>query len=415
MDLALEGQANPIGDRVTDRCRIHLLELLTGRTSLPTVTATLGQVSLQPFVSFAQNREDVVLYRALGHIANGRYLDVGANDPSADSVTRAFYDRGWRGMSIDPVHTYAQAHRDQRPGDVVFEVAVTDVNGTVTLYEVPDTGLSSLHEDVTTVQLSRGREVQPVQVPAHRLGDLLAEAGWQGLDIHFMSLDVEGAEAEVLSGADLSIWRPWVIVIESLEPDTALPSHERWQPELEAAGYRFVLFDGLNRFFVAEEHWDELHDKLSAPANVLDNYEPARSAELRHEVERLSAELSECRDELDGLRTHHLGMVDDREALVADRGRIYRRAEELTHEIEAIRDRERAALASAVAWRTKATAAWTVNAAANEITTNAEVDRLRAAAAGLTHELAATRATLSWRITRPLRAVRRRTQASGHR
>jgi FkbM family methyltransferase len=372
-------------------------------------------VTTHPFISFAQNREDVVLFRALGHITNGRYLDVGANDPTADSVTRAFYDRGWHGMSIDPVRTYAQAHRDQRPGDVVYEVAATDSTGTVTLYEVPDTGLSSLHENVTNVQISRGREVRPVEVPARRLGDLLTETGWQGLDIHFMSLDVEGAEAEVLAGADLGTWRPWVIVVESLEPDTALPSHERWQPQLEAAGYRFVLFDGLNRFFIADEHWDELHDKLSAPANVLDNFESARSAELAHQVDRLRAELSECRAELDGLRAHHLSVVDDREILLTDRGRIYRRAEELTHEIDATRDRERAALASAVAWRTKATAAWTTNAAANGLATSAEVDRLRAATAGLTNELAAIRATLSWRITRPLRAVRRRTRVTGHR
>ena len=61
-----------------------------------------------PFDSFAQNGEDVVLWRALGHIANGRYVDVGANHPTNDSVTRAFYDRGWRGIAIEPDPTYAR-------------------------------------------------------------------------------------------------------------------------------------------------------------------------------------------------------------------------------------------------------------------------------------------------------------------
>ena len=35
------------------------------------------------FQSFAQNFEDVILWRALGHVTNGRYVDVGAADPRA--------------------------------------------------------------------------------------------------------------------------------------------------------------------------------------------------------------------------------------------------------------------------------------------------------------------------------------------
>ena len=43
-----------------------------------------------PFVSHAQNFEDVMLHRALRDIQNGLYLDIGANDPEIHSVTRAF-------------------------------------------------------------------------------------------------------------------------------------------------------------------------------------------------------------------------------------------------------------------------------------------------------------------------------------
>src|SRR3546814_9369254 len=37
-------------------------------------------------------------------------------------------------------------------------------------------------------------------------------------EIHFLTIDVEGAEAEVLNGLSLHNNRPWVIVIESLDP-----------------------------------------------------------------------------------------------------------------------------------------------------------------------------------------------------
>ena len=43
-----------------------------------------------PFVSHAQNFEDVMLWRALGDVKQGFYVDVGAADPVDMSVTKAF-------------------------------------------------------------------------------------------------------------------------------------------------------------------------------------------------------------------------------------------------------------------------------------------------------------------------------------
>lgn len=53
-------------------------------------------------ISYAQNFEDVMLWRALGHIEKGFYVDVGAGDPKLESVTKLFYDMGWNGINIEP-------------------------------------------------------------------------------------------------------------------------------------------------------------------------------------------------------------------------------------------------------------------------------------------------------------------------
>ena len=53
------------------------------------------------FISYAQNFEDVMLWRALKHINNGFYIDIGANDPVVDSVSLAFYENGWRGVHVE--------------------------------------------------------------------------------------------------------------------------------------------------------------------------------------------------------------------------------------------------------------------------------------------------------------------------
>jgi hypothetical protein len=42
------------------------------------------------FVSYAQNFEDVMLWRAFRDVEQGFYVDLGAQDPLVDSVSLAF-------------------------------------------------------------------------------------------------------------------------------------------------------------------------------------------------------------------------------------------------------------------------------------------------------------------------------------
>ncbi len=53
-------------------------------------------------ISYAQNQEDVLLNRVFQGLSDGFYIDVGANDPVVDSVTKLFYDRGWTGINVEP-------------------------------------------------------------------------------------------------------------------------------------------------------------------------------------------------------------------------------------------------------------------------------------------------------------------------
>ena len=46
------------------------------------------------FYTYAQEFEDLVLYVVLRNINKVFYIDVGANDPTHLSVTRAFDERG---------------------------------------------------------------------------------------------------------------------------------------------------------------------------------------------------------------------------------------------------------------------------------------------------------------------------------
>ena len=74
------------------------------------------------FESFAQNGEDVVLWRALGYLPKGQWIDVGANDPDSDSVTRVFSDAGWTGINIEPMEPVFSNLCQRRPNDINLRI-----------------------------------------------------------------------------------------------------------------------------------------------------------------------------------------------------------------------------------------------------------------------------------------------------
>jgi FkbM family methyltransferase len=225
------------------------------------------------FISYAQNFEDVMLWRALKRIKRGFYVDVGANDPDLDSVTKAFYERGWRGINVEPVPEWAEKLREKRPEDVNLQVAAAAETGELMLYELPGTGLSTSRISIAT----RGAAVHGMQLVERlvRADTLTAICSRVGVTpIHFLKIDVEGAERDVLEGLDLSIIRPWIILVESTLPLTQDESFADWEPILRRGNYQFAYFDGLNRFYVASERADLLAT-FDRPPSVFDEFVPA--------------------------------------------------------------------------------------------------------------------------------------------
>jgi methyltransferase, FkbM family len=247
------------------------------------------------FVSYAQNFEDVMLHRALGHVKHGFFVDVGAQDPSDDSVTKAFSLRGWRGINIEPVPHWFNRLVADRPFDINLNIAVGDGEG-LTIFEVEDTGWSTADRALAERYRAEGKDVHEHHVPATTLDSIFEE---QRIDVvHFLKVDCEGAERVALESCSFDRVRPWIVVVEATEPNSQVTSHEKWESILLGHGYLFAYFDGLNRFYVAREH-DELLAAFASPPNVFDNFIRARHKlahderhHLRHEADVLRADLS---------------------------------------------------------------------------------------------------------------------------
>ena len=178
-------------------------------------------------VSYAQHQEDVVLARVLRDVKSGFYVDVGANDPVIDSMTKHFSDKGWRGINIDPGLIFSKIV-EARPADRNFNVAASDRCGEAVFHEFPHaSGLSSLHERSPDVDASFLAEKLTRTVPVRTLRDIFAEVDPPTID--FINIDVESHERQVLLGNDWSRWRPRVVAIEATLLGRFEPGHHLWE------------------------------------------------------------------------------------------------------------------------------------------------------------------------------------------
>ena len=263
----------------------------------------------RPMISYAQNLEDVVLDRAL-HAPSGFYVDVGAASPSTASVTRHFYELGWSGINIEPLPEYVSELRLARPRDWTIEAVAGASPGQSSFHVVEsDQDLSTFDPRRVEQMRAEGIRTNERLIEMVTLNDVLEQA--QPMAIDFLKIDAEGTEREVLLGIDLRMWRPRVLLIEATFPNSQIPSHGEWEDLVLKEGYLFASFDGINRFYAAEEE-SSLIDRL-APANVLDQFVPAYMQMINEELERLRS--AYARIERD------IALKDDQLASAADYAR----------------------------------------------------------------------------------------------
>jgi FkbM family methyltransferase len=240
-----------------------------------------------PFISYAQNYEDVMLWRALKHISNGFYIDVGANDPDIDSVTKAFYERGWRGINVEPLLSHHSDLMLSRPRDINVLAAAGASNGTIDLWECDVRGWATASAEVAAMHKQAGHPVIHQLVPLTTL-TAICEEFLAPTDIHFMKVDVEGFEKSVIDGMDFSRFRPWILVIESTKPNSTEEVHESWEASVLSFDYIAAYFDGLNRFYIAKEHAVALLPAFKSPPNVFDGFK--RGIQHAAEVQAVQAQ-----------------------------------------------------------------------------------------------------------------------------
>mgnify|MGYP001279889917 CR=1 FL=1 len=186
---------------------------MTGRVTYP---SELGQ-------------DKWVLETMFPGVANGFFVDVGSGHGTIGSNTVALEHNGWTGLCIDPF----PVHMEGRTCRVLKEVVFSEGGRRMPFHTAG--GLGGL-ADTLAPWNEQGAKAPTVEFTTVTLGDVLTRTDAPTF-IHFMSLDIEGAELEALKGFPFDRVRVGALVVEHNREE---PKRSRLKALLEAHGYTRV-------------------------------------------------------------------------------------------------------------------------------------------------------------------------------
>jgi FkbM family methyltransferase len=194
--------------------------------------------------SYSQYNEDLYLDLIFKCKSDGFYVDIGANDPSILSNTKRFYDRGWKGVNVEPNPTLHAKLQNHRPNDVNLNVGVGSSRGSLPFYIMSADTLSSFDKEAAFA----GGKVHGAHLEKVLAVELvtLAEifATYAPAEIDFLSVDTEGYDLQVLQSNDWSKWRPKALVVETAFHD------DRVDKYLITIGYERVFDNSCNSIYL---------------------------------------------------------------------------------------------------------------------------------------------------------------------
>ena len=194
-------------------------------------TAALAPKYLRPdplpgTLSHAQAGEDLVLWQiaagVLG-IKHPTYMDIGAHHPVANNNTFLFYERGSRGVLVEPNPALHDMLTAVRPGDTLLRAGIGPTAQSTADYYIiggssdGQSNTFSRDEAMQLAERSGGRYSieKVIKIPLLNINDVMREH-WNAAP-NVLSIDTEGYDLPILRSLDFKRFRPDVIVAETQE------------------------------------------------------------------------------------------------------------------------------------------------------------------------------------------------------
>lgn len=209
--------------------------------------------------SYSQCGEDLIVeyvFRLRG-IERPSYIDIGANHPFSLSNTASLYERGCRGINIDPNPQTIMLFNEHRPKDVNINVAIADKSGESDFFVMEDRTLSTLSIVERDHLVAHGlRQLEITKVRIMTLPDIIQNY-CRSVFPDFMSIDVEGMELSILKSTDFEKSYPKVICVEIAEYSPIGAGGRRTDivEFLTSKNYFEYAHTNLNAIMVRDDFW----------------------------------------------------------------------------------------------------------------------------------------------------------------
>lgn len=161
-----------------------------------------SRVRLGAAAKYSQNGQDEWLRDVYGKDYKGFYLDIGAHDGVIISNTQALDENGWQGICVEPLPKNFEKRTCR-----LFKAVLTNVTGSQVVFndctlrgsDGGDGGLSGIKGVGQYAESEKVKNCKPVRFKTTRVDEFLASIKDLPRVIDYLSLDVEGSEAMILS------------------------------------------------------------------------------------------------------------------------------------------------------------------------------------------------------------------------
>ena len=238
---------------------------MTARVKPSQATACESQVTLEHIKNFSmsQDQEDQFLFMTyFGGLCGGTYVELGGLDGVRFSNSHLFHHGlGWKGVLIEPNPNSFADLKSNRPKDDTFNFAVCSKPSEVTFVDSGAGPVTGVLEFMTPSFIDQWHKEggKQTKIRCEPLSTILEQSSLDtaARAIDFLSLDVEGAEFEVLKTVDFDSVDFGVIFYEADEHNPL--KNQAMITFLEERGYMFREHKLRSNFHV-NIRWHHVYD-----------------------------------------------------------------------------------------------------------------------------------------------------------
>lgn len=209
--------------------------------------------------SYSIEAEDLLLETILAvplkQHTPGTYIDIGSAHPIEHSNTYLFYEKGWRGICVEPNPELCAIYKQVRPEDKAINIGISDgPSGSLRYNRFTQPLINGFFgQDMIEKHVASGETyLGAIDVPCLGVSDFLTrEVNMPQVEL--LNIDVETMEARILGKWNWDLCRPKVICAEIHSQSITTMLESDVATVMKQAGYTPMSRGWISSIFVANE------------------------------------------------------------------------------------------------------------------------------------------------------------------